>query len=97
MTPIAPVAITAQTLVCAAGVGCGALSQALFDGRSALTRSDVLDTWWGRVPDQDALPGTWAAWDSRATRLALRGLQADGFDTAVAAAVSRHGAARVGL
>ena len=94
---IAPVAITAQTLVCAAGVGCGALSQALFDGRSALTRSDVLDTWWGRVPDQDALPGTWAAWDSRATRLALRGLQADGFDTAVAAAVSRHGAARVGL
>jgi 3-oxoacyl-[acyl-carrier-protein] synthase I len=97
VTPIAPVAITAHTLVCAAGVGREALSQALFDGRSALTCSDVLDTWWGRVPDLDALPGAWAAWDSRATRLAMQGLTADGFDAAVAAAVSRHGAARVGL
>ena len=32
-----------------------------------------------------------------ATRLALRGLMADGFDAAVFAAVSRHGASRVGL
>ncbi len=97
--PIAPVAITAHTLVCAAGVGREALSQALFDGRSALTRSDVLEagTWWGRVQELVALPNEWLAWDSRATRLALRGLQADGFDAAVAAAVSRHGAARVGL
>jgi 3-oxoacyl-[acyl-carrier-protein] synthase I len=94
---IAPVAITAHTLVCAAGLGREALSQALFDGRSALTCSDVLDTWWGRVPDLDALPSAWAASDSRATRLAMQGLQADGFDAAVAAVVSRHGAARVGL
>jgi 3-oxoacyl-[acyl-carrier-protein] synthase I len=97
VTRVEPVAITAQTLVCAAGVGCEALSHALFDERSALTHSDVLDTWWGRVPDLAALPDAWAAWDSRATRLALCGLTADRFDTAVAAAVSRHGAARVGL
>ncbi len=96
---ISPVAITAHTLVCAAGVGRDALSQALFDERSALTCSDVPNggTWWGRVQELDALPREWAAWDSRATRLALRGLTADGFDSAVAAAVSRHGASRIGL
>ncbi len=96
---IAPVAISAHALVCAAGIGSDAFSQALFDERSALTRSDALEagTWWGRVPDLVALPSEWSVWDSRATRLALRGLQADGFDTAVAAAVVRHGAARVGL
>lgn len=99
MSKIAPVAITAQTLVCAAGTGREALSQALFDERSALTRSDALEagTWWGSVPELVALSSEWAAWDSRATRLALRGLMADGFNAAVAAAVSRHGASRVGL
>jgi 3-oxoacyl-[acyl-carrier-protein] synthase I len=97
--PIAPVAITAHTLVCAAGIGCDALTQALFDKRSALTRSDVPEggTWWGRVQALDALPSEMAAWESRATQLALCGLQADGFGAAVVAAVARHGAARVGL
>jgi 3-oxoacyl-[acyl-carrier-protein] synthase I len=96
---IAPVAITAHTLVCAAGTGREALSRALFDERSALSCSEVAfgGTWWGQVEPLDTLPSDAAAWDSRATRLALRGLQADGFDAAVAAAVSRHGAARVGL
>jgi 3-oxoacyl-[acyl-carrier-protein] synthase I len=96
---IAPVAITAHTLVCAAGVGNDALSQALFDECSALSRNDVPEdgTWWGRVQALDALPSEWSAWDSRATRLAWCGLRADGFDDAVAAAVSRHGASRVGL
>ena len=96
---IVPVAITAHTLVCAAGTGRDALSQALFDERSALTFSDVPNsgTWWGRVQELAALPVEWAAWDSRATRLALRGLMADGFNTSVAAAVARHGASRVGL
>ncbi len=97
--PIAPVAITSHTLVCAAGVGREALSQALFDERSALSRSEVPNdgTWWARVSALDALPGEWSAWDSRATQLALCGLQADRFCVAVATAVSRHGAARVGL
>ena len=80
-------------------MGRDALSQALFDERSALTCSDVPNggTWWGRVQELDALPVEWSGWDSRATRLALRGLTADGFNSAVAAAVSRHGASRVGL
>jgi 3-oxoacyl-[acyl-carrier-protein] synthase I len=96
---IEPVAITAQTLVCAAGVGCAALSQALFDERSALSVGAAPASWWGRVDERHLPPLTaeWAASDSRATRLALCSLTADGFDAAVAAAVSRHGAARVGL
>jgi 3-oxoacyl-[acyl-carrier-protein] synthase I len=96
---IAPVAISAHTLVCAAGIGNDALSQALFDERSALSRSEVPagGTWQGVVQGLVAPPSEWSAWDSRATRLALRGSQADGFDTAVAATVTRHGAARVGL
>ncbi len=99
MKRIEPVGVVAHTLVCAAGVGRDALLQALVDGRSALTRSDELErgTWCGRVQALDALPGAWAAWDSRATRLALCGLQADGFDAAVAGVVARHGAGRVGL
>jgi 3-oxoacyl-[acyl-carrier-protein] synthase I len=99
LLPIDPVAITAHTLVCAAGMGRDALSQALFDERSGLSCSEVPDggTWWGKVEALHALPREWAAWDTRATRLALGGLQGDGFDTAVAAAVSRHGAARIGL
>jgi 3-oxoacyl-[acyl-carrier-protein] synthase I len=94
---IEAVAITAHTLVCAAGVGNEALSRALFDQRSALSAGEAPASWWGRVDDADAATDMPAAWDSRATRLAMRGLQADGFDAAVAAAASRCGAARVGL
>ena len=72
MKRIEPVGVVAHTLVCAAGVGRDALLQALVDGRSALTRSDELErgTWCGRVQALDAVPVAWAAWDSRATRLA---------------------------
>ena len=58
-----------------------------------------LDTWIGRVDGIEAtsLPAALAAWDCRATRLAWMGLQADGFAAGAAAAVQRHGAARVGL
>lgn len=100
---IAPVAVTALGLVCAAGGGLPALAQALRDGRSALSRNDFtrvpLDTWIGRVDGIEAapLPQSLAAWDCRATRLAWMGLQADGFAAAASAAVQRHDAARVGL
>ena len=100
---ITPVAVTAQGLVCAAGSGLPALAQALRDGRSTLGRNDFtrvpLQTWIGRVDGIEAtpLPPALAAWDCRATRLAWMGLQADGFTGAAAAAVRRHGAARVGL
>jgi 3-oxoacyl-[acyl-carrier-protein] synthase I len=96
---IEAVAVSAQTLVCATGAGCAALSKALFDERSALSPGDAPALWRGRVGGVDSMPwpAELAAWDSRATRLALAGLQADGFDAAVAAAVSRHGAVRIGL
>ncbi len=100
---IAPVAVTAQGLVCAAGSGLPALAQVLRDGRSALSRNHFthvpLDTWIGRVDGIEAspLPQSLAAWDCRATRLAWMGLQADGFAAAASAALRRHGAARVGL
>ena len=96
---IVPVAIAAHTLVCAAGVGSGALSRALLDERSALSVGAAPAAWWGRVDDSHLppLPDEWVAWDSRATRLAMCGLRAESFDAAIAAAVSRHGATRVGL
>ena len=101
---IAPVAIVAQGLACAAGVGLPALTQALRDGRSALQPyrqgADCrvpLDTWVGRVADLPTLAPAFAEWDCRATRLAWLGLQADGFIDAVLAARTRFGAARLGL
>jgi 3-oxoacyl-[acyl-carrier-protein] synthase-1 len=80
-----------------------ALAQLLAANRSALRANDLpgldLATAIGRVDGLEGMawPAAWAAWDSRATRLAWLGLQADGFIDAVAAARSRHGAARVGL
>jgi len=100
---IEPVAVMAQGLVCATGTGLQALDAALHEGRSALRRNDFtrvpLDTWIGRVDgiESRSLPAALAAWDCRATRLAWMGLQADGFAVGAAAAVQRHGAARVGL
>ncbi len=100
---IEPVAVLAQGLACAAGVGHLALAHALSQGRAALvpnTHTRVpLATWVGAVPglDDTRLPPWLAHWDCRATRLAWLGLQADGFITAAHAACRRHGAARVGL
>jgi 3-oxoacyl-[acyl-carrier-protein] synthase-1 len=100
---IAPLAVRAFGVACAAGVGQAALLDALREGRSALRANDFgaprLATWIGRVDavERTALPGTLRRWDSRATRLAWLGLQADGFADAARTAVARHGAARVGL
>jgi 3-oxoacyl-[acyl-carrier-protein] synthase-1 len=100
--PIAPVALTAHGLACAAGLGLGALAAALREGRSALKRltpATPLPTWVGRVAAVEAtpLPAELQGWDCRATRLAWLGLQADGFIDAVVAARRDHGAQRVGL
>ena len=100
---IAPVRVVAQGLACASGVGQAALAQALAGNRSALVANDwsrvPLPTWIGRVAgiEDVRLPPALASWDCRATRLAWLGLQADDFIAAAAAAVQRHGAARVGL
>jgi len=100
---LSPVAVVAQGLVCAAGVGQPSLDQALRSGRSALTRNSfsrvALDCWIGRVDGLETtpLPDALAAWDCRATRLAWLGLQADGFLARAQKAVRQHGAMRVGL
>ncbi len=103
IAPIAPVAVVAQGLACATGVGIDAFAQALREGRSALQPNTFtrvpLAAWTGSLTaiDDTRLPAALAAWDCRATRTAWLGLQADGFIDAVAAARTRHGAARIGL
>lgn len=98
-----PVALRAWTATCAAGHGRGALAAALAEGRSALAPNTFgtppAPGWSGTVAGLASLPwpADWAPMDSRATRLAWHGLVADGFADAVAGAVARHGAARVGL
>jgi 3-oxoacyl-[acyl-carrier-protein] synthase-1 len=58
-----------------------------------------LDTWVGEVEgvDETILPSHLAAYDCRNNRLALLGLESDGFGDAVRAAIARHGKRRVGL
>lgn len=101
---LAPVAVVAQSLVCAAGVGVAAFAALLRDNRSALTPNTFtqapLPTWVGEVPgllQRGELPAALSHWDCRATRLAWLGLQADGFAAAAHRACQRFGAARVGL
>lgn len=104
---IEPVALSAMGFVCAAGDGLAALAEGVRRDACWLAPNTAtpageatpLPCWTGEVPglDTTALPPTLVAWDCRATRLAWRGLQADGVFDAVQAAIGRHGAARVGL
>lgn len=97
------IAVVAQGLACATGVGLATLAQALRTGKSALTPNTFthtpLATWVGRLPGLEAtpLPAALASWDCRATRAAWLGLLADDFITAAQHACARHGATRVGL
>lgn len=107
--PIPPLRVQAYTAVSALGDGQAAMVDAIAQGRSGLRplgphdfgaapMAEPLATWVGRVDGlEQPLPGRWAHWDCRNNRLAWRGLQADGFADAVAAAVQRHGAGRVAL
>ena len=103
VAPIAPVAVVARGLACAAGIGLAALQTALERGQSALQANHFsttpLPTHIGRIAALDdlRLPAHLAAWDCRATRAAWLGLQADGFRAAAQAAIQRHGTTRVGL
>lgn len=106
---ITPVLVSAYTAVSALGDGKAAMTTAVTDRRSGLTRlgphdfgvgplAEPLETWVGRVDGlEQALPAPWSHWDCRNNRLAWRGLLADGFVASVAQAVARHGADRVGL
>ena len=109
---MAPLAVSAFTVACAAGTGVDALADALMAQRSGLRRlpdlhpkpdwagpGETVATWVGAVDALASvpLPAALAAWDCRPTRLAWQTLQLDGFFDAVAAARARWGAARVGL
>ncbi|MBK8524008.1 MAG: beta-ketoacyl-[acyl-carrier-protein] synthase family protein [Betaproteobacteria bacterium] len=100
MTPLLLSAYTASTCL---GRGLDATRAALQDGRSGLApcafETVKLDTWIGEVAGVDAqmLPAALSRYDCRNNRLALLGLQTDGFDEAVRAAIARHGRQRVGI
>ena len=96
-------ALTATTATCALGVGLAPLLAALRSGQSGLQPCafDTCDLpcWIGQVPGVEAvaLPSALAHYDCRNNKLALLGLQADGFLQAAQAAIARYGADRVAL
>jgi len=100
---IEPLAVTAYSATSALGRGLAAHLEALRDARGGLAINDFssvpLECRIGRVAgiEDTALPAHVAHWDCRNNRLAWIGLQQDGLRDAVAAAVARHGAARVAL
>ena len=97
--------ISAYTTTNAAGVGKIATARALRESRSGLTPNDLdwapLPCWIGRIAgiDDDALelPYALRAFDCRNNRLALLGLEQDGFVAAAANARQRFGPERVGV
>jgi hypothetical protein len=98
-----PLAITARSVVTALGAGTPALRAALHARRGGLAPCAFpgapADIWAGQVAGLDAAapPRDLAPYDCRNNRLAELALRSDGFEAAVAAAVARHGAARVAL
>ncbi|QNK74874.1 beta-ketoacyl-[acyl-carrier-protein] synthase family protein [Variovorax sp. PAMC28562] len=100
---IPPLKISAYTATSAVGSGKESLATALESSRSGLRPNDFgdapLDTWIGRVEgvEEVRLPEALAHWDCRNNRLAWLGLQADGFEQAVAAAREKYGASRIAL
>lgn len=98
-----PIAITALSTSNALGIGLDATAEGLLANRSALRACDfedaALDTWIGRIPGLEEHPvvDDLAVFDCRNNRLAQMALEADGFATAAAAAVDRHGANRIAL
>lgn len=98
-----PIAVSDHTVTSALGRGRSATWAALQAMRSGLApqrfETAGLDTWLGLVEGVDAVavPAALAEHDCRNNRLAWMGLQADGFDDAVARAVARHGATRIGV
>ena len=100
MTPIAITALSTSNVL---GIGLEATAESLLANRSALRPCDfedaALDTWIGRIPGLEDLPVAdhLAVFDCRNNRLAQSALEADGFGTAVAAAVDRYGRNRIAL
>lgn len=102
-----PLKISAITLTTALGRGLAAQRQALQQQQGGLQRCDLfrdfdgveLATWIGRVEglEREPIGGELTAYDCRNNRLAEAGLMQDGFKAAVAQAVARYGADRIGV
>ena len=104
-----PLALTATSAISAMGRGKPAMLEALASGRGGLRPNDFDDGgtdcvtgspgWIGRVAgiEQHRLPVALAAYDCRNNRLADMALRTDGFDGAVARAISRYGADRIAV
>ena len=105
--PIEALRLSHYTVTNALGHGLAASWSALREGRSGLRPNDyppacgdaALTTWLGRVEGLEAvsLPETLQDYDCRNNRLALLGLQQDGFVAAVAELRERLGARHIGL
>lgn len=97
-----PLCVSAFTVTSALGAGRDAHRQALRSDASGLRKiafdTNTLDCWLGEVAGFDRpLPAQWTQWDCRNNRLALFGLQQDGFLSAVAPLRARYGSHRVGV
>jgi 3-oxoacyl-[acyl-carrier-protein] synthase-1 len=103
MSAMTPLHLAHFTATSALGSGRAATLAALESGRSALQRCRFetvdLEMYIGEVSavDEVTLPPELQRFDCRNNRLALIGLRQDGFDEAVRARISRHGAQRVGV
>ncbi len=97
------VAITAASLVCAAGNGIDAVADALKTERTGLRANDLdwlgIETFIGRVEGVEIRPvrRDLADFDCRNNRLAQMGFEADGFAAAVGRAAARYGPHRVAV
>src|SRR4051794_8984793 len=98
-----PLSISRYSLVNSLGGGAPATLAGLRDGNSGLAPCNfetvTLDTYIGEVRGLDSrtMPPALAAYDCRNNRLALMGLEQDGFAAAVADACERYGADRIGV
>jgi 3-oxoacyl-[acyl-carrier-protein] synthase-1 len=100
---VKPLRISHFSVASCLGAGRAATLAALRDQRSGLAPCDfetvAIPTFIGTAPGLDAaaITGALAAYDCRNNRLARLALHQDGFAGAVAAAVRRHGADRIGV
>ena len=98
-----PLFIHTYTTTSAAGIGKAATALALREARSGLAPNDLpwapLPCWIGRVDavEDVAMPANLTYYDCRNHRLALLGLEQDGFMAAVANARQQYGPGRVGV
>lgn len=98
-----PLVLTHVSLVNSLGPGTKATLDALQEKRGGLVRCDFhaseLETWVGQVPgvDEIRLPTFLSDHECRNNRLALLGIEQDGFAGGVQSAKNRYGRNRIGL